>query len=313
MSVRNDKFSLPENRITDESIFWNRRQFIKTAGLAGGAVATGLVHLPSPQAETAPLTDEDVVTGHNNFYEFALSKEGPAELSGHFNPGADWTLRLDGEVEKPLTLSMDDIWRQFPAEERVYKLRCVEAWSMIVPWLGFPLAALLKKVKPLSSARFVEFTTLYDPKQFPGQRRGSLGFHVLKWPYREGLRMDEAMHPLTFLTTGVYGKKLPAQNGAPIRLVVPWKYGFKSIKSIVRIRFTRSQPLNSWQQQAPREYGFYANVNPNVDHPRWSQAKERLLLNKSIFGVKRINTELFNGYAEQVAHLYRGMDLRKYF
>jgi sulfoxide reductase catalytic subunit YedY len=242
------------------------------------------------------------VTTYNNFYEFGLDKGDPARLASTLRP-RPWTITVEGEVAQPQVIDIETLLGWFTLEERVYRMRCVEAWSMVIPWLGFPLGELIKKLDPTSKAKYVEFVTLKDPVQMPGQR-----FPVLEWPYVEGLRMDEAMHPLTILAVGLYGKELPNQNGAPLRLVVPWKYGFKGVKSIVTIRFTESQPKNTWAVAAPREYGFYANVNPAVDHPRWSQATERRI---GEFG--RRPTLPFNGYAEEVAGLYAGMDLRKNF
>lgn len=304
---------IKSSEITDESLHWNRRSFLQAAGAAGAAgvaaVTGGLTapFLGSFAGSGATARDDELtpfkdVTTYNNFYEFGTGKGDPAEHAHTLRP-RPWEVRVEGEVHRPHTFDLDDIWRRFPPEERVYRLRCVEAWSMVIPWLGFPLARLLDAVEPSAAARFVEFTTLYDPAQMPGQRRG-----ILPWPYVEGLRLDEAMHPLTILAVGVYGRSLPNQNGAPIRLVVPWKYGFKSIKSIVRIRLVRVQPATTWNIQAPHEYGFYANVNPNVDHPRWSQARER-----RIGEFRRRPTLMFNGYAEEVAHLYRGMDLARYY
>jgi sulfoxide reductase catalytic subunit YedY len=242
------------------------------------------------------------VTTYNNFYEFGVGKEDPSELAHLFNP-RPWTVKIDGMVEKPGEYDLDDFLKPHTVEDRVYRLRCVEAWSMVIPWRGVPLADVLSRAEPTSSARFVEFTTVVRPSELPGQRRP-----ILEWPYVEGLRLDEAMHPLTLLANGLYGRDLPNQNGAPLRLVVPWKYGFKSIKSIVRIHLTDRMPVNTWQQMQPREYGFYANVNPEVDHPRWSQARER-----RIGELRRRRTLMFNGYGEQVAHLYDGMDLRRWF
>lgn len=316
--------------ITDESLFWGRRQFIQSAavlGLAssGGAQAGWFSDPESPQRLLRPLsykasadraaarmTDEYGVTHYNNFYEFGLDKEAPAKSAQELRT-SPWSVIVEGELDKPQTFGLEDLLRALPLEERVYRLRCVEAWSMVVPWIGFPLASLLKKVAPNSRAKFVAFETLHDPKQMPGQRPGVLGYSSLDWPYREGLRIDEAMHPLTLIAVGVYGKELPPQNGAPLRLVVPWKYGFKSIKSIVRIRLAEKQPPTSWNLSAPSEYGFYANVNPAVDHPRWSQGKERRIYSSSLTGVERIVTRPFNGYGEQVASLYSGMDLKRYF
>jgi sulfoxide reductase catalytic subunit YedY len=296
------------SEITPEGIYLRRREFIKAAagaalgagtliaGMARAAQASGLTARQRPD-ELTPFED---VTTYNNFYEFGTGKEDPSE-NAHTLRTRPWSVEIAGEVARPMRLDMDDILRRFPSEERVYRLRCVEAWSMVIPWLGFPLRRLIEFAQPTSRARFVEFTTLLDPEQMPGQRR-----NVLPWPYVEGLRMDEAMHPLTILATGLYARALPNQNGAPIRLVVPWKYGFKSCKSIVRIRFTPQQPMTTWNVVAPHEYGFYANVNPEVDHPRWSQARER-----RIGEFFRRPTLMFNGYGDQVAGLYAGLDLRR--
>jgi sulfoxide reductase catalytic subunit YedY len=307
------------SEITAEAAYFNRRQLL-AAGIGGaallalgdkaGAAPRNLATLKAPRNEAMSISEtpnsyEDITT-YNNYYEFGTGKADPAEQSVNFDP-APWSVTVDGEAEVTGKFTLEDILKPMTLEERVYRLRCVEAWSMVIPWDGFALADLLKRFKPTSKARYVEFTTLYDPKRMPGQKRP-----VLDWPYIEGLRMDEAMHPLTFIATGVYGKELPNQNGAPLRLVVPWKYGFKNIKAIVRIRFTERQPVNSWQTAASNEYGFYANVNPNVDHPRWSQANERLIGGSALFARRR-NTEPFNGYADQVASLYKGMDPRKLY
>jgi sulfoxide reductase catalytic subunit YedY len=251
-----------------------------------------------------PNTWEEITT-YNNFYEFGLDKSDPFERSQNFR-SRPWSVEVAGEAEVRGRFTLEDILKPHALEERIYRFRCVEAWSRIVPWLGFPLGDLLARFKPTSKAKYVEFTTLLDPKQMPGQRSG-----VLDWPYVEGLRIDEAMHPLALMVVGVYGKWLPNQSGAPLRLIVPWKYGFKSVKSIVRIRFTERQPATSWNLSAPDEYGFYANVNPAVDHPRWSQAKERRI--GANFLASRIDTQPFNGYAAEVASLYRGMDLRRFY
>jgi methionine sulfoxide reductase catalytic subunit len=310
------------SEITDEKHYLDRRTFI-----AGGAAALFLgggkmrVAPPPPRAlaalsatrNAALSLDErptayEAATTYNNFYEFGVNKDDPARLAHLLRP-RPWSVEVGGEVHKPKTFDIDDLLRTFPLEERVYSLRCVEGWSMIIPWIGFPLASLLGRVEPTGHARFVEFTTLLDPEQFPGQRPnifGSTG--ALEWPYVEGLRLDEALHPLTLVTVGMYGRVLPNQNGAPIRIVVPWKYGFKSAKSLVRIRLVREQFTTSWEKAAPREYGFYSNVNPEVDHPRWSQATER-----RIGEFRRRKTLMFNGYGDQVASLYAGMDLRKHY
>ncbi len=251
------------------------------------------------------LNSFEDITGYNNFYEFGTDKGDPEE-NAHSLRTAPWTVTVDGEAEVRGRYTLEDILKPHSLEERVYRLRCVERWSMVIPWLGFPLGDLLRRFKPTSKAKYVELTTLHDPKQMPGQR-----FPVLYWPYTEGLRIDEAMHPLALMVVGVYGRSLPNQNGAPLRLIVPWKYGFKSVKSIVRIRFTARQPLTAWNSAAPNEYGFYANVNPQVDHPRWSQATERRL-GRPLFDQQQA-TLPFNGYGSEVAALYKGMDLRRYF
>jgi sulfoxide reductase catalytic subunit YedY len=310
------------SEITDKRLYLERRRFLgATAGLAIGAAAVGATLIHSHRADGAPPAKgafpdlrhsqygasespnsyRDITT-YNNFYEFGTGKEDPSENAGSLVTHP-WSVRIDGEVKRPQTVDVATLMRWSPPEERVYRLRCVEAWSMVVPWVGLPFAPIIKRAEPNSRAKYVEFTTLLDPKQMPGERTS-----LLPWPYLEGLRMDEAMNPLTILAVGLYGDVLPNQNGAPIRVVVPWKYGFKSIKSIVRIRFTETQPVNTWSRVASNEYGFYANVNPAVDHPRWSQATERRLGE-----FRRRPTLLFNGYGEQVAHMYRGMDLRKYF
>lgn len=263
----------------------------------------------SPDFSTSEaLTPFRDATSYNNFYEFGTDKSDPAERSGSFKP-MPWRVEIDGEVERPASYALDDLLKGVALEERIYRLRCVEAWSMVIPWVGFPLSLLLAKVGMTSRARFVEFTTVERPAEMPGQRSLT---GLIDWPYREGLRIDEAMHPLTIMAVGLYGRELPNQNGAPLRLVVPWKYGFKSAKSIVRIRLLEQQPATSWNQLAPHEYGFFANVNPAVDHPRWSQKFERRLPG-SLFNPNRIATQMFNGYADQVAHLYSGVNLRKYF
>jgi sulfoxide reductase catalytic subunit YedY len=317
------------SEITPESAYLRRREFIKNGLLAAGtaaAVGSGLVWLvgaaPPPDAPTVepeaqaavattpglyvpvdePLTVYQSVTTYNNFYEFGTDKSDPAESAGTLQT-RPWTISVEGEVAQPQVIDIDTLLQWFPIEERIYRMRCVEAWSMVIPWQGFPLGELIKRLEPTGNAKFVEFTTLLDPKQMPGQRS-----RVLPWPYVEGLRLDEAMHPLTLLAVGLYGKVLPNQNGAPLRLVVPWKYGFKGIKSIVKIRFTDTQPKTTWALAAPSEYGFYANVNPAVDHPRWSQGTER-----RIGDLSRRKTLPFNGYADDVAGLYAGMDLAKFF
>jgi methionine sulfoxide reductase catalytic subunit len=295
------------SEITPESLYLRRREFIgrSARALTAAAVAPSAVLAACERANGATrdeLTPYDLVTTYNNFYEFGPGKGDPSRLAGGFKP-RPWTVTVDGLVERPAAYDLDDFLHPSAMEDRVYRLRCVEAWSMVIPWRGIPLADVLRRAGPRPSAAFVEFTTILRPSEMPGQRRP-----ILDWPYVEGLRLDEAMHPLAFLATGLYGRDLPNQNGAPLRLVVPWKYGFKSIKSIVRIRLTDSMPLNTWQAMQPNEYGFYANVNPAVDHPRWSQARER-----RIGELGRRPTLLFNGYADEVAHLYQGMDLRRWF
>jgi sulfoxide reductase catalytic subunit YedY len=309
---------IPSREITDERLYHGRRAFMRqaAAAVAGGAAA-GLwlpgdpLHAqePIPDVQKSPLTttgepltDFDAITSYNNFYEFGPDKGDPRANSGRFKP-RPWTVKVDGEVHKPGEFDLEDILKWFPLEERVYRLRCVEAWSMVIPWVGFPLAKLIDRVEPTSRAKYVAFTSVQRPSEMPGLR-----YPTIEWPYREGLRLDEARHPLTLMAVGLYGKTLLNQNGAPLRLVVPWKYGFKSIKSIVHIRFTTTQPHCSWNALQPHEYGFYSNVNPEVDHPRWSQARER-----RIGELFRRKTLMFNGYAEQVASLYDGMDLRKNF
>jgi len=316
------------DKVTDKNVYLNRRRFIQAAVMAGTATASTLLYrrLNPPPAERvegnkieavakAPssdaikdgfavsdqLTPLDAITNYNNFYEFDTSKSGVAYAAKGFVT-KPWTVSVDGLVNKPTVFDIDELLK-FPLEERIYRLRCVEGWSMVIPWIGFPLQKLLEKVEPTSEARYVAFQTLLDPQRMPNQRTG-----VLDWPYVEGLRLDEAMHPLTIMATGMYDETLPPQDGAPIRLVVPWKYGFKSIKSVVKISLVADEPPTTWNIQAPDEYGFYSNVNPNVPHPRWSQATER-----RIGEYARRDTLLFNGYAEQVAHLYQGMDLVKNF
>jgi methionine sulfoxide reductase catalytic subunit len=271
---------------------------------AGGATGTSPLPVASKGRYTVnePKNSFEEITTYNNFYEFGVDKSDPAANAGTLRP-RPWSVAVEGEVEKPRSIEIGRLLGGFPLEERVYRMRCVEAWSMVIPWIGFPLARLIERLKPTPKAKYVAFTTLLDPEQMPGQRSG-----LLDWPYVEGLRMDEAMHPLALMAVGLYGRTLPHQNGAPLRLVVPWKYGFKGIKSIVKIRFTQEQPPTTWNLASPGEYGFYANVNPEVDHPRWSQATER-----RIGEFRRRKTLPFNGYADQVAHLYAGMDLRTNF
>jgi sulfoxide reductase catalytic subunit YedY len=306
------------SEITDPKLYFNRREFIAgAAALAllprGAEAATPPSDQPLKAARnqsfsiTDPATKFESATTYNNFYEFGPDKDDPARLA-HTLKTRPWTIQVEGHAAKPKTFDIDELLRLFPLEERVYALRCVEGWSMVIPWIGFPLASLLKRVEPSGQAKFVEFTTLLDAEQFPAQKPSLLGLSGIDWPYVEGLRLDEAMHPLTLLSVGMYGQVLPNQNGAPIRLVVPWKYGFKSAKSIVRIRLVSQQPKTTWEKAQPHEYGFYSNVNPEVDHPRWSQASER-----RIGEFLRRNTLMFNGYADQVASLYGGMDLRKFY
>jgi sulfoxide reductase catalytic subunit YedY len=301
------KFKYSE--ITPENIYKNRRKFIKNMGLAAGSMFIGQNLVTSASANTnkeeLKLTDYRYVTTYNNYYEFGTGKSNPVERSQKFKT-TPWDVVIDGEVENPIKISMDEILEMFPSEERIYKLRCVEGWSMIIPWLGFPLNKILKKALPTNKAKFVKFISVLDPEQMIGQR-----FPILDWPYKEGLRIDEAMHDLTILVTGLYGKKLPNQNGAPLRLMVPWKYGFKSSKAIVNIKLVEKMPTSSWMKASPNEYGFYSNVNPTVDHPRWSQATERVIGGGIIS--PRIPTTMFNGYGDEVANLYTGMDLKKYF
>ncbi len=316
MLVRlNKPGTIPGSEITPESVYRSRRRFVKELGLAMGAglLATppsARANLPAGDlpSEEEPLTPESIVTGYNNFYEFGTDKEDPAKFA-HNMTIDPWTVEVVGEARKTGRFALEELLGGLTAEDRVYRFRCVEAWSMVVPWRGVPMKQLLEQFAPNGNAKYVEFTTLLRPREMRGQR--SL-FGGIDWPYVEGLRMDEAYHPLTLMVTGVYGKELPNQNGAPLRLIVPWKYGFKSIKSIVKIRFAARQPRNSWSLTAPSEYGFYANVNPEVDHPRWSQAMERRLPS-SFFAPNRRPTLPFNGYAEQVAGLYGGMDLTRYF
>jgi len=300
------KPNILSSEITDRAVFESRREFIKAAtALSAGIILPGLAQADSSSANLQ-VTDRNDVANYTNYYEFSTNKHDSTILAQALKT-KPWSVEVVGEAEKPGVYNLEDILKDNPAQERVYRFRCVEAWSMVVPWLGFPLGDMLKRFKPTSKAKFVEFITLYNPEVMVGQRSSS----VLDWPYVEGLRMDEAMHPLTMMVTGMYGDELPNQNGAPLRLIVPWKYGFKSIKAIVKIRFRENMPETTWHKSAPREYGFYANVNPEVPHPRWSQSRERVL-GSSIFTSKR-NTEKFNGYGEEVAALYSGMDLTKYF
>jgi len=334
MLIRNPSASEPlPSEVTSETVYQQRRDLLKAAGLFGAAAffspvleAAPLVYEPAAERANAPkflrekvlvhrsaanttgeaITPFDVVSGYNNFYEFGLDKADPAEYGGSLRM-EPWSVSVDGECGKPGIYTLEDILKPHTMEDRIYRFRCVEAWSMVVPWLGFSLAALIKRFEPNNKARYVEFTTLQDPQQMPGQRSGGL-----QWPYVEGLRMDEALNPLALMTVGVYGRSLPPQNGAPLRLIVPWKYGFKSVKSIVRIRFSETMPRTTWALTAPSEYGFFANVNPAVDHPRWTQKRERRLPG-TFFNPNWRNTLPFNGYAREVAGLYKGMDLARYF
>jgi sulfoxide reductase catalytic subunit YedY len=311
----------PYSEVTPEAVYRSRREFMRAAALGAAGVAAGSILAGCDVSEAAqaglaakktafvtdpavdPLNSFEQITGHNNFYEFGTGKTDPARNAGRLTV-QPWTVKVDGLVNKPGNYGVEDLIDFKNLEERIYRLRCVEAWSMVIPWIGVPLSSVLGKVGPQPGAQFVEFETLVRPEEMQGQRTS-----VLDWPYVEGLRMDEAMHPLALMVVGLYGKVLPNQNGAPLRLAVPWKYGFKSIKSIVRIRLTDKMPANTWAVQTPHEYGFYANVNPEVDHPRWSQARENRI--PGLF--KNRQTLMFNGYADQVASLYKGMDLRKFY
>ena len=308
MLIKKGKF-IKDHQVTDYSVYQNRRDFIKTATGLGLAAATGGIIQPSfalskptgfsTQEAKTPYKD---ITSYCNFYEFGTGKADPKKYAKNLTT-SPWSVLIEGECEKTGRYDLDDLLKPLSIEERIYRFRCVEGWSMVIPWMGFPLAQLIKRMKPTAKAKYVYFETLYDPKQMRGQKT-----KALDWPYIEGLRIDEAMNPLTLMATGLYGKDLLNQNGAPLRLVVPWKYGFKSIKSIAKIRFMEKQPVNSWQKANMTEYGFYSNVNPQVNHPRWSQRKER-----RIGEFRKRKTTLFNGYAEQVAGLYSGMDLKKNF
>jgi sulfoxide reductase catalytic subunit YedY len=295
---------IPSSEITPESIYLDRRTVLKTLGFVGLSSLLGEAWISNATAAGDALTPYEQVTNYNNFYELGLDKTDPAANAGKLKT-APWSVVIEGEVAKPGIFTLEDLLKPHAQEERIYRLRCVEAWSMVIPWTGFALKDLLARVEPTSKAKYVAFESIFDPENLPGQKTNSSGLH---WPYVEGLRIDEAMHPLTILATGLYGKPLPNQNGAPLRLVVPWKYGFKSIKSIVKIRLQEQQPKTTWNLSAPREYGFYSNVNPDVDHPRWSQETERRLPS-SLLKPNRIPTQMFNGYEAQVAGLYQGMDL----
>ena len=295
------------SEVTPEKIYNNRRFFIKSLGLGVSSIAmTALPLINNANSnEDNELTSYKDITTYNNYYEFGTAKGDPFKYAQNFKTNP-WNITIDGEVEKPIQISIEEILGTFVSEERIQRLRCVEGWSMVIPWMGFSLSQLLSKVTLTSKAKFVEFESVYDPEQMRGQK-----YPVLQWPYREGLRIDEAMHPLTTVVTGLYGKKLPNQNGAPLRIFIPWKYGFKSAKAIVKIKLVEKMPTSSWMRASPREYGFYSNVNPDVDHPRWSQATERVIGN-DIFA-PRVKTLMFNGYGDDVASLYTGMDLKKYF
>jgi len=309
---------IPSSEITPEHIYNDRRNFIKNLGLILGSTAlsafanksfAALHTLPSfaqaKEREKEKLSSLKDITSYNNYYEFGTSKSDPYDNAEKLNIDP-WSISIEGSVTKPLKLDLDELIKEMPLEERIYRLRCVEGWSMVIPWVGIPLHALLKKVSPNGNAKYVEFVSLKRPSEMIGQKDD-----MLDWPYTEGLRLDEAMHPLTILAVGLYGKVLPKQNGAPIRLVVPWKYGFKSIKAITKIRLVEKMPISTWMKANPKEYGFYANVNPKVDHPRWSQTTERRV-GESLL-TPRLKTQMFNGYQEEVAHLYQGMDLNRYF
>mgnify|MGYP002868943717 FL=1 len=318
MKINKNKINIPSSEITSESAYINRRKLIQSVGLF--SLGLGLTESALGQSQEiqllkamrnekfstteTPNSYSDITT-YNNFYEFGMQKSDPYMNSGMFEP-KPWSVEVSGQANLTGTFDLEDLIDFNKLEERIYRLRCVEAWSMVVPWVGIPLSSIIKRFEPLSSAKYVSFETVFRPEEMPGQKR-----RILRWPYKEGLTMEEAMHPLTLMAVGIYGKELPNQNGAPMRLVVPWKYGFKSIKSINKIHFQERQPKTSWNISAPQEYGFYANVNPLVDHPRWSQARERRI-GTGFFGAKQ-PTLPFNGYAEEVADLYTGLDLRKYY
>ncbi len=313
MLIRVKKHSdIAESEVTPESVYVNRRKFL------GGAAGLGWATLlaggsPAPlralgrRPDDEPNTFEEITT-YNNYYEFGTDKRSPSR-NAHTLRVSPWSVRVDGLCDNPADYQLEDFIKPSTIEDRTYRLRCVEGWSMVIPWRGFPLVDVIRRASPTTAARYVQFETLWDPEEMPERRwKPRIG-----WPYREGLRLDEALHPLSFLATGLYGKTLPNQNGAPIRLVVPWKYGFKSIKSIVRMTFTENEPPTTWATQTPSEYGFYSNVNPEVAHPRWSQATEKRIDSSKLLGSRRIDTRFLNGYAEEVGHLYQGMDLKKYF
>jgi sulfoxide reductase catalytic subunit YedY len=322
MSLR-DALRIPSSAITEESVYLQRRRLLAAFATAPALALNGCAEAEPPtppktvitpaQARSGFRTDEELtrlddITTYNNFYEFGTGKNDPSRAAKTLRT-SPWSVTVGGECAKPGTVSLDDLLKGLKPEERVYRMRCVEGWSMVIPWLGVPLGEVLKKFEPTTKAKYVAFTSLADPKQMPGVR-----YRSINWPYREGLRMDEAMHPLTLLATGLYGKPLPQQNGAPLRLVVPWKYGFKGIKSIVAIDFVEKMPETAWHDLQPSEYGFFSNVNPNVDHPRWSQKTERRIAGKaSKLFAERIPTRIYNGYGEQVASMYAGLDLKKWF
>jgi sulfoxide reductase catalytic subunit YedY len=302
--MKNYKYS----EITPEKFYNKRRKFIKSLGLGLGSLtlsSMSLLNNAHSSENSSELTSYKDITTYNNYYEFGTGKGDPYKNSQKFKV-RPWNISIEGEVESPITLSADEIISLYPSEERIYRLRCVEGWSMVIPWMGFSLSKLLSTVSIKTEAKFVEFESIYDPDQMNGQK-----YPLLNWPYREGLRIDEAMHPLTTVVTGLYGKALPNQNGAPLRIFVPWKYGFKSAKAIVKIKLVKKMPTSSWMKASPREYGFYSNVNPNVSHPRWSQASERVVGGSLL--TPRVKTQMFNGYGDEVANLYSGMDLKKYF
>jgi sulfoxide reductase catalytic subunit YedY len=327
MLIRHKKASdVASHEITPHGVYLSRRRFIQASGLAAGSIMLGAGRgeaavLPAQGAKFPNLTkgysklraDDEAtsyegVTTYNNFYEFGTGKDDPAENSGAFKP-LPWQVKVDGLCAKPGTLDLDDFMKPHTVEERIYRMRCVEAWSMVIPWVGIPLAEVVKRFEPQGSAKYIQFETIVRPEEMPGQRSS----YILPWPYVEGLRLDEALNPLSILAVGLYEQPLLAQNGAPLRLVVPWKYGFKNVKSIVRISFTEQEPKNTWQVMNADEYGFYANVNPSVDHPRWTQASERRLSGGNALLAPRRPTLMFNGYEEEVAHLYAGMDLKKFY
>ncbi len=316
--IKKPSWSISESEVTPKELFDNRRSFLKLGAaslITGSSIVEALAKDNIPVQNLKYLKDNnpnnlnlnryEQITSYNNFYEFTTSKEGVKPLSNSLKTEG-WKIEIEGLIEKPITVDFEDLVKKFTLEERIYRFRCVEGWSMVVPWIGFTLADLIKYVKPLSNAKYIRFETLFDPKMFPDQSRDI--FATISYPYVEGLRMDEAMNDLVLIAVGLYGSSMPKQNGAPIRLIVPWKYGFKSIKSITKISFVEKEPLNSWQKENPKEYGFYANINPEVDHPRWSQARERIL--GKFFKQK---TLMFNGYEKEVSSLYKGMDLRKFF